>query len=166
MRSHPPPMVGFKIIYTYTKRTPALSINIRQQFISNFHQRTNILATDRRKTPDLIDFCIIKGISEHHLKAESHLDLISDHSPIITTLNTAVIKKEKPPTLSNVKINSNLFREILSEQITCKISLKSHEEIENAMDNFTSAIQRAAWKSTPDHQATEKVTVQQILKTN
>lgn len=50
---------------------------------------------DRRKAPDIIDFCVVKGISELYLRAESCYDLTSDHLPIITTLNTTVTKKRK-----------------------------------------------------------------------
>ncbi|EFN70473.1 hypothetical protein EAG_13050, partial [Camponotus floridanus] len=38
--------------------------------------------TDRRKIPDIIDFCVTRGISSLYFKAESCFDLSSDHSPI------------------------------------------------------------------------------------
>lgn len=85
--------------------------------------------TDRRKTPDVIVFCVIKGISKYYFKTESHLDLTSDHIPIITKLTTTIIKKVKPTTLYNAKTNWNLYREILNKQINCKIPLKSNEEL-------------------------------------
>lgn len=60
---------------------------------------------DKRKTPDVINFYITKRISEHHLKAESHFDLASDHSPVIVSLSTAVLKKEKTIALNNANTN-------------------------------------------------------------
>lgn len=42
--------------------------------------------TDRRKIPDLIDFCIIKGISRQHAQPKPCFNLSSDHSPIIITM--------------------------------------------------------------------------------
>lgn len=98
--------------------------------------------TDRRKIPDIIDFCVVKGISGQLLKAKSCFDLSSDHSPIIITLNATVIKKEKLPTLYNSKTNWNLFRELLNEQTNCKISLKTYEEIDAAIDKFTNTVQK------------------------
>lgn len=49
------------------------------------------------------------------------------------------------------------MREIMNERITCKISTKSPEEVETAIDYITTAIQRAAWESTPKQQMTEKI---------
>lgn len=115
--------------------------------------------SDRRKIPDVIDFCVTKGISEHHTKIESCLDLTSDHSPLKVTISTQIIKKEKPPTLYNKKTNWNLFSEIISEQITCNIPLKTNEELEIAIDNFNTIIQKTAWATTPKIETPEAKTV-------
>jgi endonuclease/exonuclease/phosphatase family metal-dependent hydrolase len=37
---------------------------------------------DPNRTPDLIDFFVIKNISSNYIKIEETLDLNSDHSPI------------------------------------------------------------------------------------
>jgi hypothetical protein len=50
--------------------------------------------TDRRKIPDIIDFCITKGISNNYLKAESCLDLSLDHSPVIITYSTQILREK------------------------------------------------------------------------
>jgi hypothetical protein len=39
--------------------------------------------TDNNKTPDLLDFDLLKGFSDTYTKIEGNLDLISDHSAII-----------------------------------------------------------------------------------
>ena len=57
--------------------------------------------TDRRKVPDVIDFCVTKGISEHYIKIESCLDLSSDHSPLIVTVSTQVINRKSPFSFHN-----------------------------------------------------------------
>ena len=44
--------------------------------------------TDRNKIPDVIDFCVTKGIAQNYMLAESNLDLSSDHSPVIITIST------------------------------------------------------------------------------
>lgn len=115
--------------------------------------------SDRRKIPDVIDFCVTKGISKHYTKIESCLDLTSDHSPLIVTISTQIIKKEKPPTLYNKKTNWNLFSEIISEQINCNIPLKTNEELEIAIDNFNTIIQKTAWAITPKIETPEAKTV-------
>ncbi|EFN60866.1 hypothetical protein EAG_16010, partial [Camponotus floridanus] len=58
---------------------------------SNKSKKINYLSTgqptywpiNRRKVPDIIDFCITKGIAENYLRIDSYLDLSSDHSSII-----------------------------------------------------------------------------------
>lgn len=49
--------------------------------------------TDRRKKPDIIDFCITKGLDKRKFLVESSLDLTSDHTPIIVTLYAQIQKK-------------------------------------------------------------------------
>jgi hypothetical protein len=65
--------------------------------------------TDRRKIPDVIDFCITKGISNNYLKAESCLDLSSDYSPVIITYSTQILRKQKPPALHNKRKKLGVF---------------------------------------------------------
>jgi hypothetical protein len=55
--------------------------------------------TDIKKVPDLIDFCVIKGIPNHCLNANSCLDLSSDHSPVLISLSTTTVENTKPPSL-------------------------------------------------------------------
>lgn len=51
--------------------------------------------TDRKKVPDVIDFCITKGIANNYLKAESCLELSSDHSPVMVEYSSNVTKRQK-----------------------------------------------------------------------
>lgn len=78
--------------------------------------------------------------------------MTSDHSPLIVTLSTQIIKKERPLSLYNKKTNWNLFQEIITEQISCNIScniFKTEKNLETAIDNFNTIIQKAAWEATP-----------------
>jgi len=152
-------MVGFKVTCAHSEGMSIMLCNDRKQFISCYNEREpTYWPSDRRKIPDVIDFCIVKGISDHYLKAKSCFDLSSDHSPIIVTLNIAIIKKEKPLTLYNTKTNWYYFREILDEEINCKIPLKIHEDIETAIDTLNKTVQKAAWESTPADQHKEATT--------
>lgn len=42
----------------------------------------------KRKIPDVIDFCVTKDISKYYSKIEQCLDLTSDHSSLIVTIST------------------------------------------------------------------------------
>jgi hypothetical protein len=109
--------------------------------------------TDRQKIPDLLDFFIVKGVSNNYLNVESSLDLHSDHSPIILTVSSTVILKEHPPILCNKFTNWDLFRKLFDQNVKLNISLKSPDEIDQAVELFNLSIQNAAWKATPNMQA-------------
>lgn len=105
--------------------------------------------TDQNKVPDVIDFCITKGISHNYLKIESCLDLSSDHTPLLVTLDRIITKITKPPTLFNKYTNWETFKTNLSEQLNLHTSLKTKNEIDEAVEHLTVEIQQAAWNATP-----------------
>ena len=105
--------------------------------------------TDRRKVPDLIDFCVTKGIAENHLVAESCYDLSSDHSPIIITASTKIIDRELVSRLYNKNTNWNKYGTLINNTVTCNIPLKNADEITNAIEKFNEAIITAAKEATP-----------------
>jgi hypothetical protein len=61
--------------------------------------------SDRNKLPDLVEFCVTKGISQDFAVAESCLDLSSDHSPFLITLTSNALNQEKQPSLSKRHTN-------------------------------------------------------------
>lgn len=73
--------------------------------------------TDRQKIPDVLDFFVTKGISHNYLAVTSCLDLSSDHSPIIASVNSSVVKKEKHFALCNRKTNWEIFRDFVNENL-------------------------------------------------
>lgn len=112
--------------------------------------------TDRRKKPDVIDFCVVKGIAATYLNIVSSLDLSSDHSPIIATLNAQVSQKQKSPSLHNKRTNWDTFREILIKDTNYNILLKTKEQLETAVEMLNHQIQKAAWNATPDNEVRDK----------
>lgn len=72
--------------------------------------------------------------------------MTSDHSPLIVTYNNkhTDLRKEKNSIPTQQKTNWILFREIINEQITCNILLKTAEDLEITIDNFNTTIQNAA----------------------
>lgn len=112
--------------------------------------------TDINKIPDLLDFFIIKGIPIEKLKVVNNYDLSSDHSPVLMTCSSSVIRHSVPPKLSNNLTNWELFREILNENLSVRMPLSNCKEIDEAVEHLTRSIQEAAWKSTPLNNTTRK----------
>ncbi|XP_018368700.1 PREDICTED: nardilysin-like [Trachymyrmex cornetzi] len=113
--------------------------------------------TDRRKIPDVIDFYVIKNINKRYLKVQSCLELSSDHSPVLLTVRSEVLKKEKPCVLSNGRTDWTYFREQIEKTLNISISLKTEDEINEAVEHFNHSIQQAAWEATPFNYSKEKV---------
>jgi hypothetical protein len=109
--------------------------------------------TDRQKIPDLIDFCITKGIARPYVKAESCYDLSSDHSPVLITLSTQALKLQLFKSLTNRQTNWTQFRSTVSRKCSLNISLKSKEEIDVAVQNVTDLLKQAAVDATPSNYA-------------
>jgi hypothetical protein len=57
--------------------------------------------SDPNKHPDLLDIFITKGTSSHYADIVSHLDVTSDHTPVIGTISTTLIYKSPKPSLYN-----------------------------------------------------------------
>lgn len=104
---------------------------------------------DLTKTPDLIDFCVLKNINKNYLRISSCLELSSDHSPIILTVQASIEENERQPTLSTNRTNWTKFREFCAQNLNLHIALKDYTDLENSVQHFTTQIQKAAWASTP-----------------
>lgn len=140
-----------------TPRGRELLLSITENHLKHLSTREpTYWPTDLNKTPDLLDFCVTKGIAPDHVKAESCLDLSSDHSPVIVTLSLNCLPPKTPPTLHTTKTDWHHFRAKLDELISARICLKTEEEIDNAVQHLTESIQAAAWDSTPPTVLREK----------
>jgi hypothetical protein len=112
--------------------------------------------SDRNKLPDLVDFCVTKGIPQDFAVAKSCFDLSSDHSPVLITLTSHALNQEKQPSLSNRHTNWNDFRYLITERLTLNVSLKTEDDIEAAVKFFNDTIQWAGWYAIPEHTDTLK----------
>jgi hypothetical protein len=112
------------------------------------NKATYIGQSDPQKIPDLLDFCIAKGINPKNILAESSLELSSDHTPILVTILTSAQGKPKTPLLTRSNTNWDTFREQLDALLTLEIPLKTTLEIEYAVETVTKAIQAAVWQLT------------------
>jgi hypothetical protein len=104
--------------------------------------------TDLNKFPDLLDFCVTKGIHSNSATAKSCFELSSDHSPVLVSLSTQPSLHPPPPRLYNQRTNWEAFRDIINEHLQLHISLKTESDIEDAVKNFNDTIQWAAWNTT------------------
>ena len=75
------------------------------------------------KTPDLLDFAIVKGLNRMHFKLSSSSELSSAHTPIIINYLQNSIQTENTPTLSNSTTDWNKFKTAFSEKLNCNIPL-------------------------------------------
>ena len=105
--------------------------------------------SDPGKQPDVIDFFIVKGIHNNYATVESSFDLSSDHTPIILTLSDHVINKEPRQFLTNKKTNWENYRNELVNKINLNCSLKTIDEIDKEVENFTNLIKEISIKNTP-----------------
>lgn len=108
--------------------------------------------TDRQKIPDVIDFCVVKGIALNYLKAESSFELSSDHSPILVSLSAKIIDTPSAPTLTNQKTNWEVFRDVVEDRLAIDLPLKTGAEIDEALEHLIQTIQQAAWTGVQRHE--------------
>lgn len=105
--------------------------------------------TDVNKTPDLIDFCVSKGIPEGSQNCTSICELSSDHSPVLLTVHCKYIIQDQKCTLHNKKTNWHYFRYLLSTNLSENIPLKTDEDLVDAVEHLVRNIQLASWNATP-----------------
>jgi hypothetical protein len=86
--------------------------------------------TDLNKLPDLMDFCVTKGIPCNFVDAKSYLELSSDHSPVLVTRSTRAILRIPQPRLCNRKTDWDAFCHFLNEKLLLNVPLKTDSDIE------------------------------------
>lgn len=106
--------------------------------------------TDPNKTPDLIDFFVIKNISSNYLKIEDSQYMHSDHSPIILTVSQHIIKKPPAASLTNSRTDWSEFQSKLDGRIQLSVPLQSEFQLDLEVEKFMNDIQQSAWDSTPN----------------
>ncbi|KAL4119135.1 hypothetical protein QTP88_011986 [Uroleucon formosanum] len=74
-------------------------------------------------------------------------DLNSDHSSVILTLNASPPLRPISPKLFNRTTNKLQFHELVDQRIKLNVKLKSKDDLDSAVNNFTNIIQSSAWSS-------------------
>jgi hypothetical protein len=104
--------------------------------------------TDHNKIPDSLDFFISRKIANNFIKIEDNLDLDSDHTAQILTMSNRPITKQTGPTLGNKTTDWNAFKCQLTEQLNCNVKLRTKEQLDIAVSDYTKLIQKAVWDNT------------------
>ena len=105
--------------------------------------------TDTNKLPDLLDFFITKNISPRYIQINSSVELSSDHSPVIATINSTIVENQPNGFIRNKFTNWQLFRKVFNHSTSASISLKTNEDIEAATEYLNTSIINAIRSSTP-----------------
>lgn len=100
-----------------------------------------------RKNPDILDIFVTKIPSSLHSSVVNLLDLNSDHSSVLCTLNTFPLTRSAPPKLFNPSTDRLKFHNLVNQGVKLNVKLKSTNDIDLAINNFTNLIQSAAWSS-------------------
>lgn len=105
--------------------------------------------SDCNKIPDLLDFAVSKGISRTSLDIVNNDDLDSDHSALIINLNAVVKLVDENIKLLSLKSDLKYFSYWLEENLSLNISIKTSEELEDSVENFTNLVHESAYLSQP-----------------
>ncbi|KAF0750712.1 Uncharacterized protein FWK35_00014980 [Aphis craccivora] len=103
--------------------------------------------TSPLKKPDILDIFISKVPSNLYCNQENILDLNSGTSSVLLTINVSPTICMTPPKLFYPSTDRIKFHILVDQEITLNVKLKTHEDIDNGVDKFTSIIQTAAWAS-------------------
>ena len=104
--------------------------------------------TDIKKTPDLLDFFIVKKVSCNFIKVSDSYDLHSDHSAVILLLSETIRKREPPLWITNKTTDWNSFKSELERDIKLNIELKTTVQLDDEVHRFTTLIQSCLFRNT------------------
>jgi hypothetical protein len=105
--------------------------------------------SDLNKLPDLIDFYIIKNVSNRYIDVKSYEDLSSDHSPVVMTINHKILFRKKKVEVVNRLTDWDRMRETLDQTTNLRIRIKTPEDLDAATNSFTETVIQAASEATP-----------------
>jgi len=100
--------------------------------------------TSFRKKPDILDIFVSNTPSNIYYTTSNLLEPSSDHSTVLLTVSAAPPIRSCPPKLFHSTTDKQKFHDLVDRNINLKISLKTTQEIDDAINNFTNVFQTAA----------------------
>ncbi|KAL4085043.1 hypothetical protein QTP88_027881 [Uroleucon formosanum] len=107
--------------------------------------------TSLRKKPDILDIFVSNTPSNIYYTTSNLLEPSSDHSAALLTVSAAPPIRSCPPKLFHSTTDKQKFHDLVNRNINLNISLKTTQEIDDAINNFTNVIQIAAWDASTSH---------------
>uniref|UniRef100_A0A2H8TKI9 Putative RNA-directed DNA polymerase from transposon X-element n=1 Tax=Melanaphis sacchari TaxID=742174 RepID=A0A2H8TKI9_9HEMI len=105
--------------------------------------------TSLRKKPDILDIFVSNTPSNLFLTTGNLLEPTSDHSAVLLTVSASPPIRSSAPKLFHSNTDRCRFHDLVDQNIDMKVSLKSPQEIDDAINKLTNVIQSAAWEATP-----------------
>lgn len=96
------------------------------------------------KKHNILDVFITKIPGNLHCLTKNILDLNSDHSSVILNVSSTVFERIGPPRLFSPLTDRLEFLNILNQQNSLKVKIKSSLDIDEAVNNLTMQIQSTA----------------------
>ena len=97
------------------------------------------------KNPDILDIFVTKTPSNLHCVINNILDLNSDHSSVVLTLNDYPSINTEQLKLFHATTDRYRFHDLVNQNFQLNVRLKSNDDIDVAVSNITNIIQSAAW---------------------
>lgn len=103
--------------------------------------------TSPHKNPDILDIFVTKTPSNLHCVIDNILDLNSDHSSVVLTLNDYPLINTEPLKLFHATTDRYKFHDLVNQNLQLNVRLKSNDDIDVDVNNLTNIIQSAAWEA-------------------
>jgi len=97
-----------------------------------------------RKNSDILDIFVSNTHTNIFLKTGNFLEPTSDHSAVFLTVSVSPPIRSSPPKLFQLNTDRWRFHDLVNKSIDMKVSLKSTQEIDNAINKLINVIQSAA----------------------
>ncbi|KAL4096527.1 hypothetical protein QTP88_021466 [Uroleucon formosanum] len=167
-QNHPANYKGCTIYKELQRRKkPSSSSNPRGTTLHNFInlKKYKVLAppaptywpSSLKKKPDILDIFVTKLPNTLYSNTKNILDLNSDHSSVLLTLNTSPPILQTSPYLFNRFTDRLKFHDNVNENIKLNIKLKTPDDIDLAVKDLTNIIQIAAWSASNNNSATPHI---------
>ncbi len=105
--------------------------------------------TDPSKRPDTLDFFALHELNNRYCNIEVCHEISGNHLPIILRVSDFPFEEITPPALTNKKTDWMAFRIWIERNIKLDLRMKQGHEIEDAVEDITKLIQKAARLATP-----------------